>query len=376
MGDTANSAKDWHSETNKRSSRDLESVRAGLERALAAFVPGGRDHRVGELTGTSDTGMSSETLLFDATWEEPGGTRHERLVARVAPFDDDFPVFPEYDLSGQFETIQKVAALTDVPVPEPWWYEPDPAVIGSPFFVMSRVDGDVPPDVMPYNFGESWLFKASRADQARLQEASIGILGRLHAIPEPEKHFAHLLGDWPGDTSLRRRVAKRWHWYQYAARDAGRSEILEKGFAWLEDHWPADSPTVFCWGDSRIGNVMYRDFEPVAVLDWEMAGAGPAETELGWMVYLHRMFEDMASKYGFPGMPHFMRPEDAAGTYERITGHAARDLDWYITYSALQLAIVYLRTGLRSVRFGERPAPQSTDELVTNASEIAERIGA
>lgn len=375
MSETTSRRADWHSETDKRSSRDREVVRIGLQKALAAFVPDGRDHRIGEVAGTSETGMSSETLLFDATWEEPAGPRQERLVARVAPFLDDVPVFPEYDLPGQFQTIRTVAELTDVPVPEPWWCEPDPAVIGSPFFVMARVDGQVPADVPSYNL-DSWLSNASRADQARLQEASIGILARLHAIPEPEKRFAHLLGDWPGDTALRRHVAKRWHWYQYAARDAGRSEIVEKGFAWLENHWPADSPTVFCWGDSRIGNVMYRDFEPVAVLDWEMAGVGPAETELGWMIYLHQMFEQMLSRYGFPGMPHFMRSEDAAATYEQLTGHSPRDLDWYITYSAVQLGIVFLRTGIRSVRFGERAAPQSTEELVTNAFTIAERIGA
>src|SRR5580658_8943822 len=143
---------------SKRSSRDLESVRAGLERALAGYVAGGTDHHVSELTGTSATGMSSETLLFDATWNEDGQERHERLVARVAPEPQDVPVFPDYDLPGQFRTIQTVAALTDVPVPPPWWCEPDRAVIGSPFFVMGRVDGEVPPDVMPYPFGDNWLF--------------------------------------------------------------------------------------------------------------------------------------------------------------------------------------------------------------------------
>ncbi len=118
--------------------------------------------------------MSSETLLFDATWTEDGEVRTERLVARVAPEPHDVPVFPEYDMAGQFRTIRTVAALTDVPVPPPWWCEPDPSVVGSPFFVMGRVDGEVPPDIPPYNIGPNWLFDASPADQARLQESSIG----------------------------------------------------------------------------------------------------------------------------------------------------------------------------------------------------------
>ena len=34
-------------------------------------------------------------------------------------------------------------------------------------------------------------------------------------------------------------------------------------------------PTGTLWGDARVGNVLYRDFEPVAVLDWEMVTLGP-----------------------------------------------------------------------------------------------------
>lgn len=368
---------DQFSADQTRSSRDYESVRLGLKQALAEQVPEGTEHAVDSIAGTSATGMSSETLLFDASWNEGGERRTERLVARVAPMGEDIPVFPTYDLPGQYLTIKTVASLTDVPVPSAWWCEPDPGVIGSPFFVMGRVDGDVPPDIPPYNFGESWLFQASEDEQRRLQDSTVAVLAELHAIPEPEKHFAHLLGDPRGNSALHRHVAARRAWYEWAARDSGRSDLLEKGFAWMDDHWPAhESDAVFCWGDSRIGNVMYRDFRPSAVLDWEMAGLGPAETDLAWMGYLHHMFEDMAVTYGFPHMPDFLRMDDLAATYERLTGHTPRDLEWYSMYSALQLGIVYLRTGMRSVRFGEREAPADADELIMNAEAIRAAIGA
>jgi aminoglycoside phosphotransferase (APT) family kinase protein len=97
--------------------------------------------------------------------------------------------------------------------------------------------------------------------------------------------------------------------------------VLERAFAWLEDHWPHDpGPTVLSWGDSRIGNVMYRHFAPVAVLDWEMAALGPRELDLAWMVFLHRFFEDLAIRYGLPGMPSFLRRDDVAASYATSTG--------------------------------------------------------
>ena len=52
---------------------------------------------------------------------------------------------------------------------------------------------------------------------------------------------------------------------------------------------------------------MYRDFRPVAVLDWEMAGLGPRELDVAWMLFAHRVFEELAGAFGLPGMPDFMR---------------------------------------------------------------------
>ena len=60
--------------------------------------------------------------------------------------------------------------------------ELDPAAIGAPFFVMDRVEGRVPPDVMPYNFGmDSWVYDASPEEQRHLQEKSVEVLAALHA---------------------------------------------------------------------------------------------------------------------------------------------------------------------------------------------------
>lgn len=349
-----------------RSSRDPEQVRLGLERWLAGRLPGARPE-VFDLEATSANGMSSETMLFRAAWDEAGNTRTEDLVARVAPGEEDIPVFPVYDLGRQFELLSKVAELTSVPVPRVWWYEEDPGHIGSPFFVMSRVHGQVPPDVMPYNFGESWLYAMSPEDQRALQDATVGILAELHAVSDPEEHFGFVAPDHPGETPLRRHVAKTRHWYEFAAADGCRSTLVEEGFAWLEEHWPKEeSPPVLSWGDSRIGNVMYQGTRPVAVFDWEMAALGPRELDLAWLIWAHRNFEDLTEEMGMPGMPHFLAPDDVVETYYRLTGYQAGDLDFYLGYSAVQFGVVYLRTGRRAVRFGERDMPADPDELLIN----------
>ncbi len=350
-----------------RSSRDHAQVRAGLERWLAGRLPEGAAPRITGLEATSATGMSNETLLLSASWQERGEARSERLVARLAPDRADVPVFPRYDLERQFEVIRLVGEVSEVPVPPVWWSEPDPEAIGTPFFVMGHVDGRVPPDVMPYTFGDNWLHDAAPEDQRCLQDATVSVLARLHAIERPEERFGFLRPDAPGDTPLRRRVADARAWYDFAAADGFRSPLVERGFAWLDAHWPArEGETVLSWGDARIGNVLYQGFTPAAVLDWEMATLGPRELDLAWLIYAHRIFEDLAGAFGLPGMPGFMRGEDVAAGYEALTGHRLADLAFYGTLAALQYATVFLRTGARSVHFGEAEPPAEVDDLLHN----------
>jgi aminoglycoside phosphotransferase (APT) family kinase protein len=347
------------------STRDADDLRTSLNAWLGAQLPAGAAPDVTEIGSNSANGMSSETVLFQADWTDVDGTpKHEDLVARIAPDEANEPVFASYELANQFDLLELVAQLTDVPVPRVRWLERDRSVIGSPFFIMDRVDGVVPPDVMPYTFGDCWLYDASPDEQRRLQDTTVGVLADLHGIDQPETRFAFLRPSAPGDTPLRRHVAHTREWYEFAAARATRSSLIDDGFAWLESHWPDEGPTVLSWGDSRIGNVMYRDFEPVAVLDWEMASLGPRELDIGWLVFAHMVFEHLAGTFEMSGMPHFLRTDDVATTYEKLTGYAPRDLDFYLVYAALQWGVVFMRTGTRQVHFGEIEMPDDINELM------------
>jgi aminoglycoside phosphotransferase (APT) family kinase protein len=335
----------------RRTTRDPEQLRERLQAWLRGRHPGAE---VGTLQPTSATGMSSDTLLFEARWPS---SEPMQFAARLAPAPEDVPVFPAYDLTGQYELMR--AAGDHVPVPPTYWDEPDPSYLGTPFFVMGRVDGQVPPDLLPYNFGDSWLFNASVDEQRTLQDSTVDVIADLHRMPVPD----HLRVDAP----LRFHVARTRAWYDFVARHGVGSALVERAFDWLDAHWPAtESEAVVSWGDARIGNVIYREFRPVAVLDWEMAGTGPRELDVAWLVYAHRNFEDIATMLGLPGMPDFLRKDDVVARYCERANVELHDLDWFETYAAVQFAIVYLRVGWRSVHFGERDLPDDPDELLYN----------
>jgi len=348
-------------ERPKTSTRDLAATRDALEQWLATKLPAGSEPRISDLDVPPTSGMSSETILFDATW----GDEQAELVGRIPPDPANYPVFPSYDIPGQFRTMQVVRELSAVPVPEPLWVETDPSIIGQPFFVMRRVDGVVPPDVMPYPWGDSWLFRATPEQQRTVQDSSVAVIAGLHAIPDAERHFGFLHEGVEGDTPLRRHFRRHYvDYYEWAAKET-RSPLVERAFARLEEEWPDDEgETVLSWGDSRIGNILYQDFRPVAVLDWEMASLGPREIDLAWFVFLHYFFQDSALAHGLPGMPDFLLRDDVVATYQELTGHVCRDFDWYCLLAATRHGVVSLRTGLRGVHMQGAPMPDDVDDLI------------
>ena len=351
----------------QRSGRDTSTIPAVLSQWLSTVMPGGVRPEVSVESGIDANGMSSETIILTGRWIENGAPVEQKWVARVAPTAEDVPVFTAYRMDHQFEVLRLVSELTDVPVPQVRWIEPTGEVLGSPFFLMDLVEGTVPPDVMPYTFGGNWFAEAPADKQRRLQDATVAVLAKLHAIPDAATTFGFLLdADPPGDTPLRRHFNWLRDWYGFAVGDIGRSGLVENALDWLERNFPdevAAGEPVLAWGDSRIGNVLYRDFDPVAVLDWEMATVGPRELDVAWMTFAHMVFQELAGLAGLPGLPDVLREEDVRTTYQQLTGVTLGDLRWFYVYSAVIWCVVFMRIGARRVHFGEIAKPDDVESL-------------
>ena len=363
----------------QRSSRDVTTLPTVLAQWLSTVLPGAVIPDVTVESGIDSNGMSSETIVLTGRWHHDGADVEQKWVARVAPTQADVPVFSSYRLDHQFEVMRLAGELTDVPVPTVRWLEDTGSVLGTPFFLMDHVDGIVPPDVMPYTFGGNWFFDAAPEQQRALQDATVAVIAQLHSIPDATNTFDFLAqADPPGDTALRRHFGWLKEWYDFAVPDIGNSPLVERALAWLEDNFPdevAAAEPVLVWGDSRIGNVLYRDFAPVAVLDWEMACIGPRELDAAWMIFAHMVFQELCGLAGLPGLPEVMREDDVRSTYRSLTGIELGDLQWFYTYSAVVWACVFMRTGARRVRFGEIEKPDDVESLFYHASLLKRLIG-
>ena len=364
----------------QRSARDVSTLPGVLSQWLSTVMPGGATPEVTVESGVDSNGMSSETIILTGRWESDGQPHEEKWVARVAPSQSDVPVFSSYRMDHQFEVIRLVGEMTTVPVPRVRWLEPTGEVLGTQFFLMDYVSGVVPPDVMPYTFGGNWFADSPAESQRALQDNTVDVLAQLHSIPQAESTFGFLASQADGDepNALRRNLNWLQSWYQFAVPDIGRSPLVEQALDWLETNWPQEAAAaepVLIWGDSRVGNVLYEDFKPVAVLDWEMATLGPREMDAAWMVFAHMVFQELAGLAGMPGLPDFMREDDVKATYAEKTGIELGDLNWFYVYSGVIWCCVFMRTSARRVRFGEIEKPDDVESLFYHGALLRRLIG-
>ncbi|ETX29069.1 phosphotransferase family protein [Roseivivax isoporae] len=231
---------------------------AALERWLSERLPGD-----GLSVARIGGGQSNPTWFVD--W---GPARH---VLRKKPAG---PILPgAHAIEREFRVLRALEQ-TDVPVPKALWLEEDDAVLGTPFYLMERLDGRVftdatLPDLVPEERREIYL------DMART-------LARLHAV----RPGAVGLSDYgkPGDYFSRQ--LNRWG-RQYRESPGGRVAALDRLGAWLEAHRPGDDGAIsIAHGDFRLGNLIFHPTEPrvIGVLDWELSTLGHPLADLGFCV--------------------------------------------------------------------------------------------
>ena len=186
---------------------------------------------------------------------------------------------------------------------------------------------------------------------------------QLHRIADDGDDTAFLRVDAPGDTALARLLASHRAYYEWA-RDGHTIPILERAFDVLTATMPANDRSVLLWGDGRPGNIIYRDFEPAAVLDWEMAGVGPPEADVAWTTFFHQFFAHMGRQWDLPPVPAMFDRTETAATYERLGGEPLADLAWYEALAGFRFGIILARMSLRSIAYGMQQQPEDPNDLV------------
>jgi aminoglycoside phosphotransferase (APT) family kinase protein len=344
--------------------RDLEATRVALRGWLGSKLPGAEKLEISELSGPSATGFSSDTLLFDASYDIDGESKQERLVARLEP--RGFTVFPFNDVSIQYRAMQALRK-TDVPVPRMRWLETNQEMLGSAFYVMDRVEGVPVTDTPPYHMG-GWVSELGEADQARLWWNGLDALCAIHRLDWRALGFQFLQGP-DGVDPLTRQLDEYESYFCWAVKDRARYAVIQRGLAWLRQNAPAGEPVELCWGDSRPSNQMFRDLECVAVLDWEMVRLGNPVQDVAWWIAIDRC---LSEGIGVPRLPGLPTADQTLAHWSAATGLSADHFEYYETLAFLKFSVIMARLGLQMKHY--EVAPEDSQMDVSNlASFLLER---
>jgi aminoglycoside phosphotransferase (APT) family kinase protein len=261
---------------------------------------------------------------------------NSELVLRRPPFGSK--VKTAHDMGREFKVLSQLHAHYP-PAPRALLHCDDLAVIGAPFYLMTRVRGvilrqqqapagiDLPP-----------------ARMRAISEAAVDGLADLHAVDykaagledlgHPEGYAGRQVEGWSG----------RW-------RQARTDDVpdLDRAAAWLADHLPPPPPAgaALLHNDYKYDNLMLDPPDLsriVAVLDWEMATVGDPLMDLGTSLGYWMDPDDAPELKLLPAGPTTLAGNlSRAAVVERYAARSGRDVSqilFYYVYGLFKIAVI------------------------------------
>lgn len=207
-------------------------------------------------------GAIRENWGFTAIFDGGRLDGHQKLVLRT---DAATGIASSLSRAEEFAVLKAVYAA-GVAAPEPLFVCADDAVIGKPFFVMRCLPGT--PQGRTITSDPALETVSSLA--FRLGEE----LAHLQTVRPARPDLAFL----PAVGALEHIAAFR----AYLDRHPNPRPVLEWAIRWIDRHTPAPLPPVLCHRDFRTGNYLVDHGELTGILDWEFAGWGDPDEDIGW----------------------------------------------------------------------------------------------
>ncbi|MEB0012353.1 phosphotransferase family protein [Glaciimonas sp. Gout2] len=230
-------------------------------------------------------------LEGDMTLERIGGGQsnptyfvnfsNRSLVLRKQPASSLLP--SAHAVDREYRIMQALFG-TDVPVPKMVLFHAERDVVGTPFYIMERLQGRIFPDYA--------LPGMVPSERHAIYMAMAEAMARLHKVD----WAAIGLTDYGRQGSYFTRQIARWtkQWQMSKTRENADVEQL---IVWLQKNIPDETETTISHGDFRLGNLMFHPTEPrvIGVLDWELSTLGHPLADVAFNCIAYRT---VPSEYG------------------------------------------------------------------------------
>jgi aminoglycoside phosphotransferase (APT) family kinase protein len=252
-----------------------------------------------------------------------------RMVLRKQPPGTLLP--SAHAVDREYRVISALAG-TGVPVAPAILFCDDRSVVGTPFYLMERLEGRV--------FHDCTLPGIPPAERRAMYVSMAEALAALHNV-EPA---ACGLSDYGRAGNYFARQIRRWtqQWEMSRTRD---DDAIDRLVAWLPLNIPQDDLNAVVHGDYRIGNLMFHAVEPrvVAILDWELSTLGHPLADLAHCsIAWHSRPDEYGGMLGLDlaalGIPEVGEFEEA---YRRVARHGAPLTAFHMAFAFFRWAVIF-----------------------------------
>ena len=216
-------------------------------------------------------------------------------------------------------------------VPTPIHYCKEESPIGSPFYIMEKVEGII------FRAGQA---KAKASDWEKLADSLIRTLAQLHQVLDQHRELEKL---GKAEDYIHRQVDGWTQRYTRAATD----DISEMNLlaAWLRENIPTDHRAALIHNDFKYDNLVFDQSgkgEIQAVLDWEMATIGHPLMDLGTTLAYWAEHSDPEILKQFNPSWKAGNPnrKELIARYFHYTGQTPENVLFYYLFGLFKIAVI------------------------------------
>ena len=330
-----------------------EELRQAFERWLAERKPELKELQLGTFE-MPQSGFSAKTVFVPMLYVENDKPQEAKVVLRMeSPEPAIYPQqTPELnvEIDIQYRAMEALHRTGTVPLAPLIGYEADPEILGTPFFAMEFIGGNVMIENPPYT-QEGFFAEASPARRREILTQGLSMVARFHTIDWKEAGFDWLLE--PGAQGTLLRQLRLWEDYANRELQGRIHPSLARAFHWLENNAPDDLPAGLSWGDSRPGNIIFGDAGPLCITDFENIAIAPVGIDLGWWLMFDQSQHEAVGIERLEGEP---TREEQREIYAAAAGIPTPDTQWFEIFAGARYAGIVVRVMNRLVERGDLPA--------------------
>jgi aminoglycoside phosphotransferase (APT) family kinase protein len=278
-------------------------------------------------------GWSDEAFIFNLSWEVDGKGHQKGFAIRK---QNKGGLMREHKIFlQQFKFLDRLSKNCDLPVPGVHWYENDDSIIGGPFFVMDRLQGE---SYVPWS-KEGQIFLQRAHDEREIPFQFVQYLAKLHLLDYKEsgftKDFEEPIGEYSYIENKINGLEEMYFNYQISP-----DPVMVDALEWLKLNKPAAQRYSIVHNDYRTGNLLYNRNEITGILDWEAAEIGDPMTDIAYVCA-------KSNRMDSPLMCYLLDKSMFLKTYSELTGLRIEEsvLHYYEVFHQVRFVLISQSAG-------------------------------